>query len=138
MGYVGVYSCQKKIDGYKIYLSKHSTQVSVACQNAKKSKGRKRDASAVAERKQQPISACVPMKTDQNCFWKQLMYYLEAWLVKDEKTNPEFAYWIPKYIMVRGTKAFWTWDLFMSHQMRRLSKKPMHNRLEGFYGKKDS
>ena len=31
---------------------------------------------------------------------------LEEWLYKDEKTEPELAYWIPKYIRMRGTTEF--------------------------------
>jgi hypothetical protein len=31
---------------------------------------------------------------------------LEEWLHKDEKTDPELAYWIPKYIRMRGTTQF--------------------------------
>ena len=31
---------------------------------------------------------------------------LEEWLEKDDNTDPEIAYWIPKYILTRGTKAF--------------------------------
>ena len=29
---------------------------------------------------------------------------LETWLNRDEKTEHELAFWIPKYILTRGTK----------------------------------
>ena len=31
---------------------------------------------------------------------------LERWLTKDHKTYSEIAYWVPKYILYRGTKKF--------------------------------
>ena len=46
---------------------------------------------------------------------------LEAWLNRDEKTEPELAYWIPKYILMRGTTNILDMGL-MSPQMRRLAK----------------
>ena len=49
------------------------------------------------------------------------MGQLETWLNKDEKTKPELAFWIPKYILMRGTKNFPDMGL-MSPQMRRLAR----------------
>jgi hypothetical protein len=31
---------------------------------------------------------------------------LVQWLEKEDKTDPELAYWIPKYILMRGEKPF--------------------------------
>jgi hypothetical protein len=31
---------------------------------------------------------------------------LSQWLERDDKTDPELAYWIPKYILMRGDKPF--------------------------------
>jgi hypothetical protein len=31
---------------------------------------------------------------------------LSRWLEKDDKMDPELAYWIPKYIHMRGDKPF--------------------------------
>ena len=30
----------------------------------------------------------------------------ETWMNKDERTEPKLAYWIPKYILMRGTRTF--------------------------------
>ena len=38
-------------------------------------------------------------------YWKQTKS-LEEWLHKDNKTEPELMYWIPKYIRMRGTTQF--------------------------------
>ena len=46
---------------------------------------------------------------------------LEDWMVKDSKTDSELAFWIPKYIMMRGTKNLLDMGL-MSPQMRRLAR----------------
>ena len=46
---------------------------------------------------------------------------LETWLNRDEKTEPELVFWIPKYILMRGTRSLLDMGL-MSPQMRRLAR----------------
>ena len=43
---------------------------------------------------------------DRTRLLKEQTKNLEEWLYKDEKTEPELAYWIPKYIRMRGTTQF--------------------------------
>ena len=43
---------------------------------------------------------------DRTRLLKEQTENLEEWLYKDEKTEPELAYWIPKYIRMRGTTQF--------------------------------
>jgi hypothetical protein len=31
---------------------------------------------------------------------------LTEWMARDNRTNPEILYWIPKYILMRGDKPF--------------------------------
>jgi hypothetical protein len=43
---------------------------------------------------------------DRTRLLKEQTKSLEEWLHKDDKTEPELAYWIPKYIQMRGTTQF--------------------------------
>ena len=33
------------------------------------------------------------------------MEALEEWMHQDGRTNPELAYWVPKYVLLRGQRA---------------------------------
>jgi hypothetical protein len=59
---------------------------------------------------------------------------LSKWLEKDNMTDPELAYWIPKYIPMRGNKPFSEFGA-MSAKMLALAKsryiKGWHNFTEG-------
>ena len=46
---------------------------------------------------------CVCMDEDRTRLLSEMTEKLSEWLYKSEKTDPELAYWVPKYIMGRGT-----------------------------------
>jgi hypothetical protein len=46
---------------------------------------------------------------------------LSKWLDTDSRTDPELAYWIPKYILMRGNKPFSNLG-FMSSKLKALAK----------------
>ena len=37
---------------------------------------------------------------------KEQVGKLQEWLVKDDNTDKELAYWIPKHLLMRGTRPF--------------------------------
>ncbi len=45
---------------------------------------------------------------------------LSKWLTKDDGKDPELAYWIPKYILMRGNKPFSTMG-YMSPKLKALA-----------------
>ena len=49
---------------------------------------------------------CVCMDEDRTRLLSEMTEKLSVWLYKSDKTDPELAYWIPKYIMGRGTIKF--------------------------------
>ena len=49
---------------------------------------------------------CVCMNEDRTRLLSEMTDKLSAWLNKSGKTDPELAYYIPKYIMGRGTIKF--------------------------------
>ena len=46
---------------------------------------------------------------------------LSKWLDTDSRIDPELAYWIPKYILMRGNKSFSTLG-YMSSKLKALAK----------------
>ena len=57
---------------------------------------------------------------------------MDEWIVKDGKTDSGLVFWIPKYIMMRGTE-------FLRHGThvasdKKSSKEPRHYRLEELHG----
>lgn len=49
---------------------------------------------------------CVCMDEDRTRLFSKMTEKLSAWLNKSGKTDPELAYWIPKYTLARGTITF--------------------------------
>ena len=58
---------------------------------------------------------------DRTRLLKEQTESLEEWLLQDNKTEPELAYWIPKYIRMRGTRQFAEMG-DMSATMRRIAE----------------
>jgi len=48
---------------------------------------------------------CCPDEGRTQLF-KESVGLLEKWLLEDNRTNPELAFWIPKYLLFRGQKLF--------------------------------
>jgi hypothetical protein len=46
---------------------------------------------------------------------------LSKWLDTDSRIDPELAYWIPKYILMRGNKPFLTLG-YMSSKLKALAE----------------
>jgi hypothetical protein len=46
---------------------------------------------------------------------------LSKWLDTESRTDPELAYWIPKYILMRGNKPFSSLG-YMSSKLKALTK----------------
>jgi hypothetical protein len=46
---------------------------------------------------------------------------MAEWMARDNKTDPEILYWIPKYILMRGTKPLSELGI-MSHQFKALAR----------------
>jgi hypothetical protein len=46
------------------------------------------------------------LNQDRTRLLKEQTQSLEEWLHKDDKTEPELAYWIPKYVQMRSTTQF--------------------------------
>ena len=49
---------------------------------------------------------CICTNNDRTRLLVEMADDLERWLTKDHKTYSEIAYWVPKYILYRGTKKF--------------------------------
>ena len=95
---------EKKPEGYKSWLSKQHTRVcgtrvqvgyysgidepEVGCPNC----GEREDSKHL----------CQCPDEDRTAYLKEKTNELEAWLHKDDKTDCEIAYWIPKFIKCRG------------------------------------
>jgi hypothetical protein len=71
---------------------------------------------------------------DRTRLLKEQTENLEEWLYKDDKTEPELAYWIPKYIRMRGTTKFSDMG-DMSATMRHIaeSQDKIGDRVEAFH-----
>ena len=64
---------------------------------------------------------CVCPCEDRTRLLTEMTDDLEKWMAKGDKTNPEIAYWVPKYILFRGTKRFEDMG-YMSPMMRELAR----------------
>ena len=49
---------------------------------------------------------CVCPDEDRTRLLKEMVEELEKWLNQHNNTNAEIAYWVPIYILYRGTKQF--------------------------------
>ena len=49
---------------------------------------------------------CTCMNPDRTKLFNEMVDSLEVWLRKGNKTDPELAYYIPKYMQARGTIRF--------------------------------
>ena len=58
---------------------------------------------------------------------KEQVGKLQEWLVKDNNTAEELAYWIPKFILMGGTRP-------LAELGDMTSDKPRQNRMEMFHG----
>ena len=49
---------------------------------------------------------CVCTNEDRTRLLKEMVDDFEIWMNKNCTTNKEIAYWVPKYILFRGTRKF--------------------------------
>ena len=49
---------------------------------------------------------CVCTNVDRTRLWKENVEELQVWLNKHGNTEPQLAYWVPKYLLARGTIRF--------------------------------
>ena len=102
-----------KPDMYKVWLSKQhtghcGTQAQVAYYSGLKE--HKISASDVScpncGMKETAAHLCVCPNEDRTRLLKEMVEDFEKWMTKNDATNREIAYWVPKYILFRGTKKF--------------------------------
>ena len=64
---------------------------------------------------------CVYQDENRTQLLQETMEDFEQWLLRDNSTYSEIAYWVPKYILFRGTIQFEDIGI-MSHQMIQLAR----------------
>ena len=120
---------EPKADMYKIWLSKQhtgfcGTRVQVAYYSGEKDQ----DGKPLGDlgcpncgERETAAHLCVCPSEDRTRLLVELTEELERWMVSGGKTNPEIAYWVPKYILFRGTRNFADMGM-MSPSMRALAE----------------
>ena len=128
---------EKKPDMYKVWLSKqHSnfcgTRLQVArYANIPNTDTRCPNCLALDER---ASHLCICPDEGRTRLFIEDVNKLEEWLTTNNNTNAELAYWLPKYILYRGTKKFTDMGL-VSPRMRAIATSQdtigWHNFMEG-------
>ncbi len=127
-------SLESKPDMYKLWLSKQhtgfcGTRTQVAYYNNEYKKDKATKATTFTGDISCPncgeaetaAHLCVCPCEDRTRLLVEMTDDLEAWMAKGGKTNPEIVYWVPKYILFRGTKRFEDMG-HMSPMMRELAR----------------
>ena len=105
-----LHKCLKgKPDGYKVWLSKqHTGFCGTRLQTARyawdESVGN--CGPSCGEPREDAAHILVCPKEDRNQLMKESTEELEKWLIRNDNTNAEIAYWVPKYILCHGTRRF--------------------------------
>ena len=104
---------EKKPDMYKVWLSKqHTGHCGTRAQVAYYSGLKEHEISSNdvgcpnCGMKETAAHLCVCPNEDRTRLLKEMVDDFETWMNKNDATNREIAYWVPKYILFRGTKKF--------------------------------
>ena len=97
---------EKKPDGYKMWLSKQhtgfcDTRLQVSYYSGLKGK---QAWCPNCGRTETAAHLCLCPSEDRTRLFIESTEELQDWLLQDDKTGRELAYWLPKYILLRGTK----------------------------------
>ena len=113
----------KKPDGYNIWLSKQHTGFCGTRLQVSYYRGLKGKQAWCPNCGHTETTAhlCLCPSEDRTKLLVESTEELQDWLIQDNKTEGELAYWIPKYILVRGTKNMAELGC-MSPQMSQLAK----------------
>ena len=124
---------EKKPEMYKTWLSKQHTGFCGTRLQVSHYKGRKGEQAwrPNCGRIETTAHLCLCPNEDRTKLFLETTDELEHWMVKDNKTNHEVAFWIPRYILMRGTKHL---HVSTNNDPR---KKPRCNRMEEFHGRKN-
>ena len=97
---------EKKPDMYKMWLSKQHTGFCGTRLQVSYYKGLNGEQSGCPNcgRTETAAHLCLCPDKDRTRLFLESTEELDIWMDKDNKTNDELAFWIPKYILMRGTK----------------------------------
>ena len=132
---------ENKPDMYKVWLSKqHTGHCGTRVQTAHYSGITDGDISCPnCGMRETAAHLCVCPDEGRTRLLKEMVSDLEQWMLKNDTTNREIAYWVPKYILFRGTRKFVDLGM-MSPHMKELAKSQdiigWRNFMEGRISKK--
>ena len=114
---------EKKPDMYKTWLSKQHTGFCGTRLQVSYYKGLNGEQAGCPNcgRTETAAHLCLCPDEDRTKLFLESTDELDIWMAKDNKTNNELAFWIPKYILMRGTKRM-SEMRHMSSEMMSLAK----------------